>query len=265
MEDTKTGLGVVGILVVMFAAFVFFIGMFASGWTTVRTGQVGVMVRLGAVTGKVLEPGFHLKTPFITSVKKINIQTNKEQADANAASKDLQTVNATIALNYSIKTDSVIQLFSQIGTDYKARIIDPFIQEAVKAVTAKYTAEELITKREEVGESIKSHLTEKLEPVGIVVQGISIVNFNFSHSFNEAIEAKVTAEQNALAAKNKLQQVQFEAEQAVAEAQGKAKALTIESAAINSNPQILQLRAIEKWNGQLPQVTSGGTPFINIK
>lgn len=236
-----------------------------GGWTVVKTGQVGIVTHFGAVSGKVLDPGFHLKLPIFTTIKKIDVQTNKEQADASAASKDLQTVNATIALNYSINKESVVSLYSDIGTDFKSRIIDPFIQESVKSVTANYTAEELITKREEVGESIKTHLTEKLQPHGIQVQNISIVDFNFSKSFNEAIESKVTAEQNALAAKNKLQQVQFEAEQAVAEAQGKAKALTIESAAINSNPQILQLRAIEKWNGELPQVTSGATPFINLK
>ena len=262
MNNNSSGVGfILGLLVAVFVGLSFLIG----GWVVIKTGQVGVVTHFGAVTGDVMDAGFHLKMPFFTSVKKINVQTNKEQADASAASKDLQTVNATIALNYSINKGSVVALYSNIGTEYKSRIIDPFIQESVKAVTANYTAEELVTKREEVGDSIKKHLVEKLNPMGVNVENISIVNFSFSHSFNEAIESKVTAEQNALAAKNKLQQVQFEAEQAVAEAQGKAKALTIESAAINSNPQILQLRAIEKWDGQLPQVTSGATPFINIK
>jgi len=97
------------------------------------------------------------------------------------------------------------------------------------------------------------------------VDEFNIVNFRFSKVFNEAIEAKVTAEQSALAAKNKLEQIKFEAEQRVAEAKGKAEAITVESNALRSNPQILELRALENWNGVLPQVTgSGGIPFINL-
>jgi regulator of protease activity HflC (stomatin/prohibitin superfamily) len=134
----------------------------------------------------------------------------------------------------------------------------------VKATTAKFTAEELITKREEVRDAIKGLLTEKLAGTGLKVEQLSIINFDFSTSFNNAIEAKVTAEQNALAAKNKLDQVKYEAQQAIEEARGKASALQIEAQAINTNPQIIQLRAIEKWDGKLPQVTSGATPFINI-
>jgi regulator of protease activity HflC (stomatin/prohibitin superfamily) len=116
-----------------------------------------------------------------------------------------------------------------------------------------------------VRDEIKSLLSEKLSANGITVKEVNIVNFNFSQSFNEAIEAKVTAEQNALAAKNKLEQVKFEASQAIAEAEGKAKALQIEGQALSSNPQVKELRAIEKWNGILPQVTGDSVPFINIR
>jgi regulator of protease activity HflC (stomatin/prohibitin superfamily) len=134
----------------------------------------------------------------------------------------------------------------------------------VKASTAKFTAEELITKRELVREDIKTQLRDRLKP-NIDVEEFNIVNFRFSKVFNEAIENKVTAEQQALAARNKLEQIKFEAEQKVAEAKGKAEAITIESNALRSNPQILELRALEKWNGALPQVTgSGGVPFINL-
>lgn len=232
---------------------------------TVRAGQVGIKTRFSAVTGKILNPGVYFKLPFIESVVKMDTQTQKEQTTAGAASKDLQTVTSVIALNYSINPTEAADIYQTIGLDYKSRIIDPAIQEAVKASTSKFTAEELITKREEARNEIKTHLDEKFSGSGILVDGFSIVDFNFSKSFNDAIEAKVTAEQNALAAKNKLAQVQYEAQQAVEEAKGKAQALTIESAAINSNPQILQLRAIEKWNGNLPQVTGGATPFINLK
>jgi len=115
-----------------------------------------------------------------------------------------------------------------------------------------------------VREDIKNQLRTRLKEHDILLDEFDIVNFEFSKIFNEAIEAKVTAEQQALAAKNKLEQIKFEADQKVAEAKGKAEAITIESNALRSNPQILELRALEKWNGVLPQVTSGATPFISI-
>lgn len=239
--------------------------LLVSSVGSVSTGYLGVKTRFGAVTGSVVQPGIYVKLPFVESVQKINVQTQKEQANASAASKDLQNVSAVIAVNYAIDSSKIVWLYSNLGTNFKETVIDPSIQEAVKSTTANFTAEELITKRETVSDQVTKDLKDKLDPLGIAVSNISIVDFDFSQSFNQAIEAKVTAEQNALAAKNKLAQVQYEAQQAVEEAKGKASALTIESAAINSNPQILQLRAIEKWNGVLPQVTSGATPFINLK
>ncbi len=138
------------------------------------------------------------------------------------------------------------------------------MQEAIKGSTAKFTAEELITKREMVRDDIKAELAKRLKEHDLVVDEFNIVNFEFSKVFNDAIEAKVTAEQSALAAKNKLEQIKFEADQRVAEAKGKAEAITIESNALRSNPQILELRALEKWNGTLPQVTGGAVPFVTL-
>jgi regulator of protease activity HflC (stomatin/prohibitin superfamily) len=160
--------------------------------------------------------------------------------------------------------DQAARVYQEVGVDYKERLVDPALQEAVKASTAKYTAEELITKREEVRESIKSHLKEKLESRGIDVDDFNIVNFEFSESFNVAIENKVTAEQSALAAKNKLEQIKFEADQRIAAARGTAEAIRIEADALKSNPQVLQLRAIEKWDGRLPAVSGGAAPFVNV-
>lgn len=247
--------GVIGLLLL--------ITLFSS-FGTISAGQKGIKTRFGAVTGKIYDAGLYFKAPFIESVVPMNVQTQKE-TEATAASSDLQNVSTTIAVNYSVDPTQVATIYKTIGVDFKNRVIDPAIQENVKAVTANFTAEQLITKRDEVRDHIQVKLTEKLKTFGIIVESFSIVNFNFSPSFNQAIEAKVTAEQNALAAKNKLAQVQFEAQQAVEEATGKAKALQIEGQALQSNPQVLQIRAIEKWNGVLPTVTGGAMPFINIK
>ena len=233
---------------------------------TVGAGERGILLRFNAVTGTIYDEGLYFRWPLIERVIIVDIKIQKEQADATAASKDLQTVHSNVAVNFHVGADRVASIYQEVGIDYKQRLIDPTLQEAVKAITAKFTAEELITRREAVRDDIKALLKEKLEPRGIMVDEFNIVDFGFSPSFNSAIEAKVTAEQQALAAKNKLEQIKFEADQRIAEARGKSEAMRVESEALRTNPQILELRALEKWNGVLPQVTgSGGVQFINIQ
>jgi regulator of protease activity HflC (stomatin/prohibitin superfamily) len=223
-----------------------------------------VLLRFGAVTGKVFDEGLYFKIPYADDVKIMDVRILKEQADADSASKDLQVVTVSAALNFRIDSTKVAQMYQEVGPEYKSRLVDPAIQETVKATTAKFTAEELITKREVIRDQMKELIITKLSPYGLVVEDVNIVNFSFSPAFNRAIEEKVTAEQEALAAKNKLERIKFEAEQKVAEAKGKAEATRIESEALKSNPEILQLRALEKWNGILPQVTGGSVPLISI-
>ncbi len=234
---------------------------------TIDAGNRGVLLQFGAATGSVKGEGLYFRVPVSQRVVKMNVQVQKEQVEANAASKDLQTVTANVALNYHLDSDKVVEIYKRVGVDYKIKLIDPSLQESVKAITANYSAEELITKREQVTDAIRTQLKDKLTPQGLYVDGFNVVNFDFSKSFNAAIENKVTAEQNALAAKNKLDQVKYEAEQRVAEAEGEAKAIAIQSQAIQQNggSAYINLKAIEKWNGSLPQYQLGGTtPFINI-
>ena len=248
-------LGLVG-LVIIFGSF-----------RVVGAGERGVVLTLGQVSDGVWSEGLHLKLPLVQSVKILDVKTQVESIDATAASKDLQNVTARVALNYHLDSERVNKLWQSLGAEYKIRIIDPAIQEAVKAVTAKYTAEELITKRPLVKDDIKVALAERLNKEFIIVDEFSIVNFDFSTSFNQAIEAKVTAEQNALASKNKLEQVKYEAEQRIAEAKGEAEAIRIQAQAIQNQggAEYVNLKAIEKWNGTLPQYMLGNTtPFINL-
>ncbi len=254
---------------------VFVVGVFSliaiSPFTVIGAGEVGVITRNGAVN-RTLESGLHGVTPLIESVHRIDVQTQKEQADADAASKDLQKATATVAVNYNVQAEKAADLYVRIGTDYKSRVIDPAIQEAVKAATANYTAEELITKRPAVTADIKASLAKSLGEYDIAVSGVSIVNFEFSPSFNAAIEAKVTAEQNALAAKNKLEQVQYEADQRVATAEAEAKAIRLSSDAANSERYIelkrldVQMEYAKKWSGVLPVNMYSGAPipFIDL-
>lgn len=248
------------------AALIILIIVFGS-FGTVGAGYVGVKTRFSAVRGTV-EPGLYFKMPFIEDVTEMDTQTQKEQVDATAASSDLQNVTATVAINFHVLPADASTIFSTIGADYQSRVIDPAIQESIKSVTANYTAEQLITSREKVREEILALLTTKLQAYGVNTDSLNIVNFAFSDSFNQAIEAKVTAQQNALAAQNKLQQVQFEAQQTVATAKATAEAIQIQAQAINSQggADYVQLQAIKQWDGHLPtQMVPGATvPFLNL-
>lgn len=236
-------------------------------FTVITPGYKGVVVRLGAVN-RIIDSGFSLKIPFVESVNKLSVQTQKEQVETDAASQDLQTVKAVVAVNYNINPEKVEELWKTIGSDYKARVIDPAIQEAVKAATAKYTAEQLITQRPKVKEDIRLSLSSILSPKDIVVSDVSITNFDFSPSFNQAIEAKVTAEQQALQSKNLLEQKKYEAEQIVVTAKAQAEAIQIQAQAIaqQGGANYVQIEAIKKWNGKLPeQMIPGATvPFLNL-
>lgn len=238
--------------------------LFFSTWGIIGAGQRGVLLQFGAVSGHIFGEGLYFKIPLVQSVAKIDVRVQKEQIEADAASKDLQTVKSVIALNFHLDPRFVAKIYQEVGMSYKERIIDPVIQESVKASTARFTAEELITKREVVREMIKNLMKEKLESRGIIIDEFNIVNFDFSPAFNQAIESKVSAEQNALAAKNKLEQVKFEAQQAIEAAKGKAEAISIEGQALLKSPNVVELRWIEKWDGQVPTYWGSATPFIGL-
>lgn len=230
----------------------------------VPAGYRGVLLTFGKADEYPKGEGLGFKFPFIQSVVKMEVRTQKYEADATAASKDLQIVTAKIATNYRLVPGDVVKIYNTLGESYPERIIQPLEQEVVKATTAMYTAEELITRREEVRQEIKRLLTERLAERGIIVEEISITNFDFSESFNNAIEAKVVQLQNSETARNKMEQIKFEAQQRIIEAQGKANATYIEAKALRENPDILQLRAIERWDGRTPLVVGGVVPFLSL-
>ena len=227
-----------------------------NSWFVVEPWYNWFTVTLGKVNSEVYTDGLHFKTPFITKAVKYNVQTQKLDATADASSKDLQSVGATIVVNYKYKESEVVKLYKNVGKEEKVaeKIITPAIQEVFKAVVAKYSAEQLITERSAVSKDIEENLNRRLEPYGVQIQLFNIVNFDFSKSFNDAIEAKVTAEQEALAEKNKLEKVKYESEQKIVSAEAQAKAIEIQAKAIQNQggKEYVQLKWIEKWNWQLP-------------
>ncbi|MCZ7625274.1 MAG: prohibitin family protein [Candidatus Methylomirabilis sp.] len=253
---------IIGAILVLF--------LFFRPWVQVGAGERGVVMNFGAVQEDVLGEGLHFRVPIMQTVVRVDVKVQKATTDAAAASSDLQDVSSTVAINYHIMPDKANVVYQSIGVGFKERIIDPAVQEVVKAVTAKYTAEELITKRPAVSDAMKATLTERLMLHNIAVDAFSIVGFSFSKVFMEAIEAKQTAEQLALKARRDLERIKIEAEQKVTAAKAEAEALRLQRA--NISPDLIELRkieanlkAIDKWNGILPQVTgAGAVPFIGI-
>jgi len=249
---------------------IFFLLSFSRPWVQVGAGQRGVVMNFGAVKEKVLDEGIHLRIPIMQEIVIVDVKVQKVETDAAAASSDLQDVTSRVALNFHIVPEKANVVYQKIGVLFKERIIDPAIQEVVKAVTAKYTAEELITKRPAVSDAMRASLTERLLEYNVAVDAFSIVIFSFSKIFTEAIESKQTAEQLAQKAKRDLERIKIEAEQKITAARAEAESLRLQRA--NISPDLIELRkieanlrAIEKWNGVLPQVTgAGAVPFIGV-
>jgi regulator of protease activity HflC (stomatin/prohibitin superfamily) len=262
-------LAIIGVIVLLLLVVSF------NSYTVINAGTRGVVKTFGEITG-VFDEGLHFRTPFVTSVVEVDVKTQRLESNSSAASKDLQIVTTQVVLNYRPDPDNVATLIREIGTDYQSKIIDPAIQESVKAATARFTAEELITQRPLVSESIREVLVERLAPRNIVVQDLSITEFNFSPEFSTAIESKQVAEQETLRAQRVLERVQIEAHQRVAQAEADAKArITIAQAEAEAlrlqreviSLELLQLRFIEKWDGVLPRFSSGDSgllPLVNI-
>ncbi len=249
---------------VIVAAVLFLVWVF-SPFVVVGAGERGVVFnQLHGVDQKILGEGFSFILPVVERVIKMDVRIRKSDTRATAASKDLQTVGTEIVLNFHLFPDKVNKIYQDIGLEYEKRIIDPAVQEIVKAVCAEFTAEELITKRQIVKEEIKTALHKRLMTSHISMDELNITDFQFSKIFNEAIESKQTAEQLALKAQRDLERVKIEGQQKVVQAKAEAESQRIQKETIS--PIILQLRAIEKWDGKFPQVIggSGAMPFINI-
>ncbi|OGQ24939.1 MAG: HflC protein, partial [Deltaproteobacteria bacterium RIFCSPHIGHO2_02_FULL_42_44] len=194
----------------------------------------------------------------------------KNEAKAEAASKDLQIISTVMATNYHLIPEAVDEVYQKIGLAFEDKVIQPAVQEVIKAVTAKYTAEELIAKRGEVKSAIRTELTDRLVTFNIKVVEVSVADFNFSRTFNDAIEAKQVAEQQVAKSRNELERIKVENEQKISQAKAEAEGLKIQRQEITES--LLKLReienqrkAIEKWDGKLPSVTGGAMPFIQVK
>jgi prohibitin 2 len=264
-------------IIAALATFIFIIIILAESVVIVQAGHRGVVLYLGAVEDKVLGEGMHFIIPFAEQVIQLEVRTLKFQADASAASNDLQEVQTVIALNYHIDPNDANVIFQQLGPDYSDRIIAPTIQESVKASVAKFNAEELITKRETAKGVIAEAIRNTLSHRNIIVETVFITDFKFSQAFADQIESKVVAFQKYLTEQNNLRAIQVIANQTVVQAEAQAKAnvakangesqaIKVINQQLRQNPQYLQWQSINRWNGQMPYSlgSGGGLPFFQL-
>ncbi len=247
----------------LFGLSFLFIMLFGC-FTTIKTGEVGIKVRFGEIVSSTTDTGIVFKLPF-EDMKKINVKVQKFENEEvfSTSTKDLQIVNnIKVSINYQIDGTKAVDLYKTVGTNYQTTVLQPAIQETIKAVISQYTAEELVTKRSDVSLTINNTLDERISPYGINSVAVSINNFDFSESYNQAIEQKAVAEQEVETSKNQLEKAKIDAEKKKVEAQGEAEANALLQQSLTD--QIIAQQFIEKWNGQLPTtMTDSAIPFIN--
>ena len=256
--------------------FIIIIVVMSESVVIVQAGHRGVVLYVGAVENKVLGEGLHFIIPFAEQVIQLEVRTLKFQADASAASNDLQEVATVIALNYHIDPSKANIIYQQLGADYTNRIIAPTIQESVKASIAKFNAEQLVTNRETAKATIAQAISRTLSARNILVETVFITDFKFSEAFASQIEQKVVAFQKYLTEQNNLRAVQVVANQTVVQAQaqarsnvaraeGEAQAIKVITDQLRQDPRYLQWQSINRWNGQMPySLGSGGFPFFQL-
>ena len=251
---------------IIVVAVIFAIVLLSNCYTIVDAGHTGVVVTLGKVNEGVLQEGFHLKAPFVQKIVKIDNRIVKLEVDTEAFSKDLQTVNTTLAINYRVDTSKSYSIYKNIGAQYEDVLVVPAVNEVLKAITAQYTAEESVTNRSLISDGLIAGLNDKLNSIGLFVTDVNIINFDFSEAFITAIEEKQVAQQQLLKAETEKQtaitNAEAEAETTRIKAEAEAEANNKIKASLNDD--IIRSKFYEKWNGELPQAMGSESLITSI-
>lgn len=232
----------------------------------VGVGQRGVKVTLGKVSPESLGEGMHFIMPYIQRIAKMDVKTQKYTTQTHVYTKDIQQAKISYVVNYNLVADSAYRMYQEVGMDYVSKVINPVLEGTIKDVIGKWNAQDLVANREEATNDILAKLKEQLTERYVNVTDFQIIDIGYSEVFERAIESKVTAEQDALKAKNKTVQIQEEAKQKVISAEAEAKSMSIRANALTQNKALVEYEAVQKWNGILPQYMMGNSiPFINLK
>ena len=255
--ETKSKV-IIGVVIV---ALVIGLILFFASTAIVPTGHIGVVTLYSKVQDKYLDAGFHFVKPFVEDVHDIDIRTQKYQGTVEGSAKDLQIVNITMSINYQIRAEKASKLYAEVGANYNDVILNPALQSSLKAAIAKFTAEEMITKRSEVANAITEELNARLEEY-FLISAVNLENIGFTDEFNKAVEAKTTNQQKAEAEKAQLEIIKVQNEQKIntAEAEAKVRELQSQSVTDRSLEQLrleIQREMVSRWNGVLPQYVLG--------
>ena len=250
-------------LAVLFLLATFII--IANPFALVGPGERGVKVTLGKVSPESYSEGIHLITPFISKMKNMDIKTQKDNIETSVYTKDIQQARISYVINYNLVPEYAYKMYQEVGIDYRNKILMPVAEGVIKDVIGKWNAQDLVANREVATNDILEKLVEQVKDKYINVTGFQIININYSSVFEKAIESKVTAEQEALKAKNRTVQIEEEAKQKVIYAEAEAKSMTIRANALTKNKALVEYEAVQKWDGKMPQYMMGNTvPFINL-
>ncbi len=258
----KNGIAGVVTIIVLFVIAV----LLCNPIVVVGVGERGVKVTLGKVSPESLGEGMHFIMPYVQKIAKMDVKTQKYTTQTHVYTKDIQQARISYVVNYNLVADSAFRMYQEVGMDYVSKVINPVLEGTIKDVIGKWNASDLVANREEATSDILVKLHDQLTSRYVNVTSFQIVDINYSEVFERAIESKVTAEQDALKAKNKTVQIQEEARQKVISAEAEAKSMSIRANALTQNKALVEYEAVQKWNGILPQYMMGNSvPFVNLK
>jgi len=249
------------IISLLFALIAFF-----NPIAIVGVGERGVKVTLGKVSPTSYTEGIHFITPFISHIKNMNVKTQKNIVETSVYTKDIQQARITYVLNYNLQPENAHKMYREVGANYLETVVTPVVEGTIKDIIGKWNAQDLIANREKATQEILIKLQDHLGPKYVNITDFQMTSIAYSGVFEKAIESKVTAEQEALRAKNKTVQIQEEAKQKLISAEAEAKSMSIRAHALTQNKALVEYEAVQKWDGKLPEYMMGNSiPFINLK
>ena len=261
----------VGLILVVILLVVFV----SASYVVIPAGHTGVALTFGKVEDTVLQEGLHFKVPFVQKIAVMDNRIVKLDVNTEAFSKDLQTITTVVAVNYHVGKENSQTVYKNVGLNFEEVLITPAVNEVLKAVTAKYTAVELVSSRAEVSMLLDDGLNEKLNSYGIFINELNIINWDFSEEYINAVEAKQVAEQNLIKTRTEQEQAlviaNTEAQKRVIAAEAEAKEIkTLAEANAESNRIItesisdllIKYQSVAKWDGKLPAVMGGSDSLL---
>lgn len=249
------------IIIVLFIAFI----LFFNPICIVGAGERGVKVTLGKVSPQSFTEGVHFVTPFISQIKNMNVKTQKSYLETSVYTKDIQQARITYVLNFNLQPQNAHRMYREVGMNYVDTILTPVVEGTIKDVIGKWNAQDLVANREKAANEILQKLQNHLASKYIDVTDFQMTSIAYSGVFEKAIESKVTAEQEALRAKNKTVQIEEEAKQKLISAEAEAKSMSIRANALTQNKALVEYEAVQKWDGHMPVYMMGNSvPFINL-